>query len=238
MNALLSALSFLTIIRINCKFDAKESVKFFPVVGLLIGIGLYGLSFLEKPLSAFLMLFYLVFITGGLHIDGLADASDAFFSHRDRDEMLKIMKDSRIGTFGVLAIFFVLMAKFLGFYTLKYKPFYLLLPAYGRFMAVYLMKKLPYGRKKGTALDFFKEFKFLDFVLGYLIVVVSFFILPLKIALIVNFAFFIYGFLLFEYFKGKLGVITGDMIGFAIETTETILVLILSAVCLYAKTWW
>ncbi|WP_022670238.1 adenosylcobinamide-GDP ribazoletransferase [Hippea alviniae] len=238
MNSLLSALSFLTIIRINCKFNAKESVKFFPVVGLLIGAGLYGLSFLKEPFSVFFMLFYLVFITGGLHIDGLADASDAFFSHRDRDEMLKIMKDSRIGTFGVLAIFFVLFAKLLGFFVVKDKLFYIFLPAYSRFSVVYLMKKLPYGREKGTAHDFFKEFKFFDFAFGYIIVVLSFFVLPIRVALIVNFAFFLYVFFIFEYFKKKLGVITGDMLGFSIETTEALLLIILSLVSVYAKTWW
>ncbi|AEA33052.1 Cobalamin synthase [Hippea maritima DSM 10411] len=219
-------MSFLTIIRINSDFDAKGSVKFFSVVGGLIGLGLYGLGYISVPFRGFLMVFYLAVITGGLHLDGLADASDAFFSHRDKDEMLRIMKDSRIGTFGVLALFFVLLGKYLSFNAIKNPLFLVFIPIYGRFIAVYLMKKLPYARASGTAKDFFKRFDLWDFLAGFVFIALSFFLFNPAVVGLITACFFLWGFFLFSYFKRKIGGITGDMIGFAIETTELFMLLL------------
>ncbi len=219
-------MSFLTIIRINVDFDAKGSVKFFTLTGGLIGVGLYGLSYTPAPFRGFLMVFYLALISGGLHLDGLADASDAFFSHRSRDEMLRIMKDSRIGTFGVLALFFVLLGKYLGFNAIRNPLFLIFIPIYGRFVAVYLMKKLPYARESGTAKSFFKKFDIWDFLGGFIFVALSFFLFDPALMGMLNASFFLWGFFLFSYFKRRIGGITGDMIGFAIEITELFMLLL------------
>ena len=80
---------------------------FFPVAGALIGVcdafvcWLLG-HWMGPFATACLVVLFDIRITGGLHLDGLADTTDAFGSLRDRDRMLEIMKDSRIGTFGVL----------------------------------------------------------------------------------------------------------------------------------------
>lgn len=62
---------------------------------------------------AILVLMIYLMITGGLHLDGLADVSDGLFSCRDKERMFEIMKDSRIGAFGVIALFF-LFYKYVG----------------------------------------------------------------------------------------------------------------------------
>jgi len=95
------------------------SLPWFPCVGLVLGAGLYGVTLLAalSPWgvwtggAAFLVVAGGVILTRGLHLDGLADAADALGSLAPRERMLEIMKDSRVGTFGVLALVLTLGAK-------------------------------------------------------------------------------------------------------------------------------
>ncbi|WP_165311442.1 adenosylcobinamide-GDP ribazoletransferase [Vibrio ziniensis] len=97
-----------------------RGVVTFPIVGAILGIiaaaisvTLYmGLGW-NSPLSAVTYVFSLALLTGGFHLDGLADTCDGIFSARTPERMLEIMKDSRLGTHGALALFFVLTLKIL-----------------------------------------------------------------------------------------------------------------------------
>lgn len=89
---------------------------FYPAVGLVFGLMLFVLWLLTAPIlpfraSALIVVAFLVILNRGFHIDGLADAADALFSHKSREQKLLIMKDSRQGTFGVLAIVFNIFLK-------------------------------------------------------------------------------------------------------------------------------
>ena len=89
----------------------SRSSKFFPLVGLAIGIlvsemYLYLVRHLPAAIAALFSLALLVLATGGLHEDGLADVADAFGGGWNHEQILAILKDSRIGTFGALAILF------------------------------------------------------------------------------------------------------------------------------------
>lgn len=119
---LLVAFQFLTrlpISRIPYQPDSlSRSAKFFPVVGLVIGLGVSVLQHvlgphLNRTLVALLILTFLVFITGGLHEDGLADTADAFGGGWNRQQILAILRDSRIGSFGALALVLSVLARFL-----------------------------------------------------------------------------------------------------------------------------
>lgn len=224
MRGVCSAFSFLTIIRFRCIFNPESAVKYFPLVGTFIGSFLYFFSFLKSPFFQIVSVLWLIFITGGLHLDGLADTSDAIFSCKSKEKMLEIMKDSRIGTFGVLALILDILVKFVSLFFVKDALLFIFVMSNSRFLTLYLMKKLPYGRQNGTAKVFFKEFKFADFLVGYALVLLSFFVLPIYLAALVNTVFFVSGFLLYEYFKHKLGVVTGDILGFSIEVSETLLI--------------
>ena len=116
------AFQFLTCIpmpRIQYQSDAlSRAIKFFPLVGLVIGFGAVllenGLStHLTRPVIALLVLAYLVLITGDLHEDGLADAADGFGGGRSKERILAILKDSRIGSFGATALVLSLLARYL-----------------------------------------------------------------------------------------------------------------------------
>lgn len=88
----------------------SRAVGMFPVAGILVaaGPGLAALFFLSAganaALTALTALILLIAVTGALHEDGLADSADAFGARRGRDHMLEIMKDSRTGSYGVLAL--------------------------------------------------------------------------------------------------------------------------------------
>ena len=89
--------------------DFAKGAPLFPAVGWVIGAILFAAAFLlngmETPwMTAALLVALEVLITGGLHLDGLADSFDGLYSNRDRDRILEIMKDSRIGSNGVLAL--------------------------------------------------------------------------------------------------------------------------------------
>ncbi len=87
----------------------SRAIKFFPLVGLVIGSGAVFLqrmliSHLSRPLIALVLLVYLVLITGCFHEDGLADTADGFGGGWTRDQVLLILKDSRIGSYGATAL--------------------------------------------------------------------------------------------------------------------------------------
>lgn len=89
--------------------DFAKGPPWFPMVGWIIGGILAGaallLNMLEEPwMTAILLVILEALITGGLHLDGLADSFDGLYSNRDRERILEIMKDSRIGSNGVLSL--------------------------------------------------------------------------------------------------------------------------------------
>jgi adenosylcobinamide-GDP ribazoletransferase len=118
----LVAVQFLTRLPVlRVRFDPESlsrAAKFFPVVGLMIGLGASVLQrvaapHLSRPLGALLVLTFLVLITSGLHEDGLADTADGFGGGWNREQILTIMRDSRIGSFGALALILSVLARFL-----------------------------------------------------------------------------------------------------------------------------
>lgn len=117
-----AAFQFLTRIPMRrAAFDPdsfSRAVKFFPLVGLVVGCGAALIqrtliSHIGRPLVALAILIYFVLITGCLHEDGLADAADGFGGGWTRDQILLIMKDSRIGSYGATALTLSLLARYL-----------------------------------------------------------------------------------------------------------------------------
>lgn len=115
------ALGFLTRIPVGTtRFGAGDLARaalFFPAVGLLVGGVAAGVragagEVLSDPAATVLALLAAVLVTGGLHEDGLADAADGLGAHVARERKLEIMRDSRVGTYGALAIGFSLLFAF------------------------------------------------------------------------------------------------------------------------------
>ena len=127
------AFQFLTRIPMpSTAFEAdslSRAAKFFPLVGLVVGS---GAVLLQKTLishlsssagCAWLCLSILVLITGCLHEDGLADTADGFGGGRTKDQILLILKDSRIGSYGATALILSLLARYLLLATLPLEHF-------------------------------------------------------------------------------------------------------------------
>ena len=108
---LLGAVQFLTIVPVRSETPPPgQCAAFFPLVGAGLGalggaLMLYaGYALVPAPLAALLVLGFWAAVTGGLHEDGLADVADAFRAGRSRERILAILKDSRIGAHGALAL--------------------------------------------------------------------------------------------------------------------------------------
>jgi len=102
-----SAIQFLTIIPCGRghDFDARAALPFFPLCGLLIGVLLVMVDAMAtlvwpRPVVALLDVIALAAISGALHLDGVADTADGLYGHREPEQALAIMKDSRIGAMG------------------------------------------------------------------------------------------------------------------------------------------
>jgi len=122
VNELLLAFQFMTRIPISGlprePRPLARAAKFFPAVGLavgLIGVAIYRalVARMQPQLVALVLLVYLVLITGALHEDGLADAADGFGGGWTKEKILMIMRDSRIGSFGAVAVTLSLLSRFI-----------------------------------------------------------------------------------------------------------------------------
>lgn len=117
-----AAFQFLTrlpLTRLTYRPDAlSRSAKFFPLVGLALGAAVAGIHLVLSPhlpamVVAVLIVLFSTLATGWLHEDGLADVADAFGGGWNKSQILQIMKDSRIGSYGALAIVFSVAARVL-----------------------------------------------------------------------------------------------------------------------------
>ncbi len=159
----LSVVSFLTVIPVPAKLFDDGDVQFgsgtqyFTLAGLLMGLIVAsahaGLTVILPSLPvAIATVVCLLVISGGLHADGLSDTADGFLSARPRDEMLRIMKDSRVGAMGVIAFVSVFAFKASVVFSLpagKAFPVIVLMPAAGRTATVLMMSFLKYARTEG-----------------------------------------------------------------------------------------
>jgi len=139
--------------------DLNLSAKYFPLVGLFVGMiaaGAFTLAnkFLPGSLAILLSMAMTIYITGAFHEDGLADSADGLGGGWDRERILTIMQDSRLGTYGAIALFLMLFAKFqvLNELPTYFLPFILVIGhTFSRLCALYVMADLSYVRVDGKA---------------------------------------------------------------------------------------
>ncbi len=233
-----SAIMFITILPAGKgnEFSATGMIRFFPVVGLILGFLLLVFDFLasmvwQPGVVALLDVLVLVALTGAFHLDGLGDAADGLFSHRSKERALEIMKDSRTGMMGLVAVFCGLAVKVAGIYSVKTvcSPFetallLLIVPAYARAGMLVGIRYFKYGRGAGTGHDLFeKKLPLSDFI-WFLIPFLISWLLGYRMVLL-NALFALSLLLILFFYKKKMGCITGDMLGAMCEVTEAVLFL-------------
>jgi adenosylcobinamide-phosphate synthase/adenosylcobinamide-GDP ribazoletransferase len=228
-----------------------SSVLFYPLVGAVLGslIILFGYgSALLFPsiLTAVLTLVWTVSLTGALHLDGLMDTADGILSHRPREQMLEIMKDSRVGAMGVIVCVLAMMLKGTILFTLldHQWTWKLILPfIWSRWFMVVGIVGWPYARKDSGLGSYFKGVG-LGKLMGATImaVIVSFVVLFVGVEfgpsstgitlpdvlsiLWIGGGALVFGWIIATYMNRKLGGLTGDTYGAVNELLEIILLMI------------
>lgn len=223
ISGLIAALQFLTRIPIPISIDfddknLKTSILFFPFVGILIGL-LAGLPYsyiysINNQVSAILALLLLVIVTGGMHIDGLSDTFDGFFSNRNKEKILEIMKDSRVGAFGVVSIIMYLMLEFVFLSNIKTDHLLVLMIAVGnsRTVITYIISTKKSARPDGMGKMFQRTKPIKNFLVGLIVhIFLIIYINPYYIiSLILN--FIIGEYISYLSYK-KIDGVTGDVYG-------------------------
>lgn len=232
MNKIFAAFQFLTVIPLKVKgFQEEqlpESTIYFPLVGLMLGgclVGLeYSLSpFLPNEIVAILQVAFLSLITGGLHMDGFADSFDGLGCGKSGEERLQVMKDSRIGTMGALALIFLVLLKYnsINFIGQNVKYFALLVfPMVSRWAMVFAIFISSQKSHTGLGSMYQKQIKEKHFILSSILpflVIIYFFDSPGLIGLI---GISVFVFIIFNILLKIFGKITGDHFGFINELTE------------------
>lgn len=246
LNGFLINLQFFTAIPIHVelpmdKQHLKGAVQAFPLLGLLQGgiyAGLFYLMLEYTPFSnlaaAFLLWLMIILLTGGIHLDGWMDASDGYFSYKDREKRLEVMNDPRTGAFGVISVIVLLSTRFLFIYEITvnvHAASYLLIaaiPLLSKSVMGLLLLTVKSAKKEGLGALFQSAASPKDLWTYAVYLIVS-------LALVILFngglyyltILFVAAFLILLFCRRKaikwFGGITGDILGAAVEGTELFL---------------
>ncbi|GLC88868.1 adenosylcobinamide-GDP ribazoletransferase [Lysinibacillus piscis] len=223
---------------------------FLPLIGACMGafvaLVLYILTTWtasSELLLAFLIVGLFAFLTGGLHLDGFIDMSDAFFSYREQEKRLAILDDPRVGAFGVLAVLFLVLGKLVIIHELLIQQQFalwmvILLPFLTRLGMIFYFLSLKCSRDKGLA-AFFKAhilpnhliawlFVLVIIVYSVLYTIIGLSYVPALLLLVVVMVFWLFRQFTIRHFGG----VSGDLLGASIEGMEAVLWVIL-LLCTY-----
>ena len=237
MNTFLLMIQLFTKIPINkeIEFDKdkfRKGVLYFPLVGLIIGLitalMIYVVSYVFSPqVTAMPSILFSIALTGALHWDGLADTMDGVLSARKREQILIIMKDSRIGTHGVLALVLFVILKFLLLVELNDElllPVIFVLPVVGKTAIALTLWGSQYARKEGLGDLFIGKTRPKDSIgAGIISLVIIYIALGVKGILALLFVILI-SFIIRRKLNKILGGMTGDTLGAINEIAELLFI--------------
>lgn len=137
----------------------NHSAKYFPLIGVIVGLCgaaafMVSVIVLPQHIAVLISMATTIYLTGAFHEDGLADSTDGFGGGWQREQILTIMQDSRLGTYGAAALFFALFSKFqlLNVLSTNSIPLAMIAAhAISRLAAVWVMATLPYAKPAGKA---------------------------------------------------------------------------------------
>ena len=241
MKDFLQALSFLTVLPmgrlpIPGEKGLARSMAFFPLAGLLIGlllaIAYFVLSFLfSKSLVLWLTLGCLALLTRCLHLDGFADTIDGFAAGGPKEKILEVMRDSRIGAFGVVALILLIGAKYLALDQIAGESIprsLILMTVMGRNSMVWVCYRSPYARSGGgLAKSFAENLTAREMILSSASAFgIGLLLWGLK-SVLVFLGIGLFSFAFRFFFLKKLNGITGDILGAANELSELLCLILL-----------
>jgi adenosylcobinamide-GDP ribazoletransferase len=241
MRYFIIALQFLTIIplpfSVRCeKEDFGRSTALFPLAGLVIGALLAGLNWLispwlARPLCDALLVTALALLTGGLHLDGLADVCDGLAARGGRERFLAVMKDSQVGALGAVGLVLGLLLKWQALVAVpaefKWQAL-LIFPALARTGQVLAMTGARHARQDGLGAAFVQGTGICALLLALATATAaSVYLLGPKglLALVAVGLFTLAGRL---FFQRRLGGLTGDTVGCISELNEILALIVVS----------
>lgn len=220
---------------------AKYILTFYPLVGLVIGLLWYLLFkillFVNTPVMIFTaaMMFLPHIVTGFLHLDGYMDICDALLSRRNREEKLRILKDSHTGAFAVICLGLIFIVEYSAMGTLLIKnsnmETLILIPILIRTMMALIMAKMPILKKSSLVAFFVKDIgkkeRLLIEVFGIIASIFLIFIMGVKGILFIGILIGIVMIFVRNAYK-ELGGINGDVAGYGLVIGEALSILLLS----------
>jgi adenosylcobinamide-GDP ribazoletransferase len=233
MTSFFAAWQFLTIFPIPKSIkvqtdDLERSPAFFPLVGFILGLALglldIGLRFFfPSTIASVLLVISLISVSGGLHMDGLADTADGFLSSRPRERILEIMRDSRSGPMAVIVLISVFAVKWAALEELAGLRFWklVLILLLSRWNLLLSMNLNSYARLNGGLANIFikRDSRVSLLVTGGLIAICA----VAWIGATGGVVFAVSAgvtFLFSRYCRKKIGGFTGDTLGAACELSE------------------
>jgi adenosylcobinamide-GDP ribazoletransferase len=241
---LLEALRFLTVLPVpgtpaTDQRGITAAIPWFPVAGLLIGLlllpvgWLAGLLWSSDLVRAVLLVVAWCSITGGLHLDGLSDTFDAVLSWRSPERKLEIMRDSRVGAMGVLALVAVLLLKVAWLHAAG--PGWwlgvLLAPAWGRWADIYGIFWFPAARAGGLGHTFQAQVRQHTFAISTLTLLLFSLLVARDqygLVLLAGALVWVCTHLLARWWTRSLGGLTGDTYGALCELGEVVVLAVLA----------
>lgn len=221
----------------NIEMNQTRCAAFFPLIGLLIGLLLAGIALLAEQfwsieISVLLVMLASILLTGAFHEDGLADTSDALGGGFTVEKKLSIMKDSRIGTYGSVALILILLMRWQGLVELQHWLWVLPLShCISRMTPVLMMNFLPYVTSEASkSRDMVQRLKASDLIIALSTPLLLLIWLPWWwVASALLMALLIVPILL-RYFAGHLNGLTGDALGSAQQISDIVILFTLLAI--------
>jgi len=233
-NNLLLYFQFFTRIPINRELECSDKnfiagTPFFPIIGLVIGVIQYSAYYLmsfsfNSQIVAIILVLISILVTGALHLDGFGDCADGFFAFKGgKDKIIEIMKDSRIGAFGCIAIVFNILLKIALIDNVifqKIPELIVLSPIIGRFSIVFLSYIGKNAKPHGTGNLFIGKIQFKNLVSTFITtLLVCYFIIGISVLMLIGSAIVI-SLLFNKLCENKIGGLSGDTLGANNEIVE------------------
>lgn len=236
MIPLITAFQFLTTLpplvrRAPTTRELGRAVGWYPLVGLILGAGLYGLRlaadrFLPPPVASVAVLTAWIALSGALHFDGLLDTCDGVFGGQTPERRLAIMRDSRVGAFGMAGGALLLLTKYAALTVLPARATALFLaPSLGRWAMVLAMFAFPYGRGQGLGRDIKDNLRRQDLILASGVALVPA-LLAGRAGLVTLGITAVTVLLMATYATRRLPGLTGDTYGALCEVAEMVVLVI------------
>jgi adenosylcobinamide-GDP ribazoletransferase len=234
----LIAIQFLTRLPVPGSPVASEetlgkATRFFPLVGVIVGAGaamtFWLLQYLLPHSAAVLgAIIFTAFITNGFHEDGLADTFDGLGGGWTKEQALEIMRDSRLGTYGALALIFLILGKYSFLSSLATGHIWrwlIVAHTASRWTVLPLCAWLPYARAEGQGKLVAKQIGMAEMITGSMVFLISVLLLSWQAALAALLVTGLASLLTGLYFRARLSGITGDCLGATNQLTEVALYL-------------